>query len=122
MHPMRRQQGLSLFAWLILIALAAFLLVVALKLVPIYLDYFNAVESLEAVAREPGTSKENKRVIWSKIDKRLNLSYVDAVKAEHFQVEVSKGKTILILKWEVREHLFGNLDVVAAFEKRVEAR
>ncbi len=121
MQPIRKQRGLSLFAWLILIALAAFLAVVALKLIPIYLDYFTVSETLEAVAQERGISKENKRVIWSKIDKRLDLSYVDTVKAEHFSVEVRKGTTTLILKWEVREHLFGNLDIVAAFEKRVQA-
>jgi hypothetical protein len=119
---MRRQHGLSLFAWLILIALAAFLAVVGLKLIPIYLESFEVASTLEAVAQEPGISKENKRVIWSKINKRLDVSYVDAVKPEHFSVEVKKGKTTLVLEWEVREHLFGNLDVVAAFDKRAEVR
>jgi Tfp pilus assembly major pilin PilA len=119
---MRRQHGLSLFAWLILIALAAFLAVVALKLIPVYLDYLSVSDSLEAVAKEPGIRKENKRIIWSKISKRLDLSYVDSVKPEHFSVEVKKGKTTLVLQWEVREHLFGNLDVVATFDKRAEVR
>lgn len=122
MHSMRRQHGLSLFAWLILIALAAFLAVVALKLIPIYIDYFSVADTLEAVAQERGVDKENKRVIWSKISKRLDLSYVDTVKPEHFSVEVKKGKTTLVLEWEVREHLFGNLDIVAVFSKRAEVR
>ena len=94
----------------------------ALKLIPIYIDYFSVSDTLEAVAQERGISKENKRVIWSKISKRLDLSYVDAVKPEHFSVEVKKGKTTLVLEWEVREHLFGNLDIVAVFNKRAEVR
>jgi Tfp pilus assembly major pilin PilA len=122
MYSMRRQHGLSLFAWLILIALAAFLAVVALKLIPIYLKSFEVAKTLDAVAQEPGIKKENKRIIWSKINKRLDVSYVDFVKPEHFSVEVKKGKTTLILQWEVREHLFGNLDVVATFDKRAEVR
>lgn len=122
MHRIGRQKGLSLLGWLTVIALAGFLAVVGLKLVPVYLEYFTVAEALEAVAQEKAVSKENKRMVWERISKRLDISYVGSVKAEHFSVEVKKGKTTLVLKWERREHLFGNLDIVAAFEKRVEAR
>lgn len=121
MNLKHKQRGLSFIGWLVLIAILAFFTVAGLRLTPLYMEYFTVSKVLEAVAAESGISKKSRRVVWSKIDKRLYINGVKAVEPENFSIDIQQGETSYTIEYEVRTGLIGNLDVVAMFKKTVKA-
>lgn len=117
-----RQAGMSYFGWLIAIGLAGVIVVVGLRLMPIYLEYFTVKTTLENVAAEAGVSKKSKRYIWDRIEKRFDVNDVTGIKIDNLTVEIDNNNmATLRIAYEKRSKLIGNLDVVAVFDTQVKA-
>ncbi|MBD3619129.1 MAG: DUF4845 domain-containing protein [Chromatiales bacterium] len=117
-----RQAGMSYFGWLIAIGLAGVIVVVGLRLMPIYLEYFTVKTTLENVAAEAGVSKKSKRYIWDRIEKRFEVNDVTGIKIDNLTVEIDNNNmATLRIAYEKRSKLIGNLDVVAVFDTQVKA-
>lgn len=117
-----RQAGMSYFGWLIVIGLAGVIVVVGLRLVPIYLEYFTVKTTLESVAAEAGVSKKSKRYIWDRLQKRFDVNDVTGIKIDDLTIEIDdNGMATLRIAYEKRSKLIGNLDVVAVFDTQVKA-
>lgn len=121
MNLKQQQKGLSLIAWLVVIAVLAFFTVSGLRLFPLYMESFTVSSVLDAVASESGVSKLNKRAVWSRIEKRLDVNSINNVGVDNFSIDVTKGVTTYTIAYEVRTVFMGNLDVVAVFEKSAKA-
>ena len=117
-----RQAGMSYFGWLIAIGLAGVIVVVGLRLMPIYLEYFTVKTTLENVAAEAGVSKKSKLYIWDRLQKRFQVNDVSGIKIDNLTVEIDNNNmATLRISYEKRSKLIGNLDVVAVFDTQVKA-
>lgn len=117
-----RQAGMSYFGWLVAIGLAGVIVVVGLRLMPIYLEYFTVKTTLENVAAEAGVSKKSKRYIWDRLQKRFDVNDVSGIKIDDLTIEIDdNGMATLRIAYEKRSKLIGNLDVVAVFDIQVKA-
>ena len=117
MKSMHHQRGLSLVGWLIVAGLAGFLAIVALKLFPVYMEYWTVRSVMDEVANMPAVDKKSRSYIMSTIGKRLDVNSVQVVKTRDIKYERSdSGGVRLHLKYEVRKPLVGNVDVVVKFE------
>lgn len=117
-----RQAGMSYFGWLVAIGLAGVIVVVGLRLIPIYLEYFTVKTTLENVAAEAGVSKKSKRYIWDRLQKRFDVNDVSGIKIDDLTIEIDdNGMATLRIAYEKRSKLIGNLDVVAVFDIQVKA-
>lgn len=117
-----RQAGMSYFGWLIAIGLAGVIVVVGLRLMPIYLEYFTVKTTLENVAAEAGVSKKSKRYIWDRLQKRFEVNDVTGIKIDNLTIEIDNNNmATLRIAYEKRSKLIGNLDVVAVFDTQVKA-
>jgi len=113
---------LSYFGWLVAIGFAAVIVVVGLRLMPIYLEYFTVKTTLENVAAEAGVSKKSKRYVWDRLQKRFDINDVTGVTMENLTIEVdNSGGATFRISYEKRSKLIGNLDVVAVFDTQVKA-
>ena len=120
--PMRRQAGLSFFGFLGFLLLAGFLAFLAMRLFPVYSEYYNVSTSLKGLAGDPETSGKDPGQIKKMLVKRMEISYVENVKAENIKVSRSGSDTEVTVAYEVRRPLAYNLDYVASFEKTVTLR
>ncbi len=117
MKSMHHQRGLSLVGWLIVAGLAGFLAIVALKLFPVYLEYWTVRTVIDEVANMPAVDKKSRSYIMTTIGKRLDVNSVQTVKPRDIKYErQDSGGVRLHLKYEVRKPLVGNVDVVVKFE------
>jgi hypothetical protein len=114
MTLIERQRGLSLLGFIFLLILALFVAYLGIKLVPIYLNHHSAVSDMRAVAREPGSANTPLNTLRRSLMTRYQISFVDHISAEHITIESGNPPT-LVLKYEVQEHLIGNIDVVVKF-------
>lgn len=113
---LRRQKGLSLIGFLLLLALALFFTYIGMKLVPIYLNHYSVVSAMKGVAEEAGVADMSQARIRNRLFRRLTVNYVYGVEPEH--VTLTRGTSVdLIVDYEIREQMIGNIDVVVKFRR-----
>lgn len=116
----RRQRGLTAIGGLAVLLLIVSGVTLTLKLAPHYLDYYTLQSVLEGLpASEVRTmSRTSLRDTLKKRFKINNLR--DFEISDIITLDRSRDGTVLLLKYERREHLLFNVDVVLTFEKRYE--
>ena len=114
----KRQAGTSLVQWLVLIMIVGTIATMAIRTVPHYIDFYTMVSLVEALPDEQVHSM-TKQKIRDSLKKRFKINNIrDLDPAKVVGIERKRGETTLELEYEVREHLFYNIDVVMSFTKR----
>lgn len=115
----RRQEGLTLLGFLLVVVLIAVIALVGMRLFPIYSEYYNVVGSMESLKNQPGIGAKSPDEVKELFFRRLYVNYVESVERKNVLVSRDGGLHIRV-KYEVRRPLVGNLDVVASFDKTVQ--
>jgi len=123
--PGRYQGGASMWMVMLIVAVLGFAAVFGLKLIPVYLEWWK-VEKAVSGALQPGVGAQSNREIASAIVRRLDIDEVrrmtNATLGE-FMTITKKGNTVtVVIDYDVVEPLFGNLSVMAHFEKTLTAQ
>ena len=84
MIAMHKQRGATFIFWVFFAALVGFLLMLGIKLFPVYYKGFATEKIVEDIALEMQGKKPNKKQLWESIDKRLNVNSINGVQKEHF--------------------------------------
>jgi hypothetical protein len=115
----RKQKGLTLVGFLMVLGLLIFTTYIGLRIGPIYLEYYSVVSAMNGVASERGSAQYTPFEIKRKVLDRLYLSYsAENVQEKHIKV-VRRNGIQLRVTYEVRKPVIGNLDAVASFDKMV---
>lgn len=118
-RAIQSQQGIGLLGLFLLLALIAFCVTVIMKLGPAYMEYLTIRSVMQELNEEPTSVQGGRRSILGAIDKRLNINSVENVSVKDFKLERKDHGYDVNLDYEVREHLFANIDVVLTFNPRV---
>lgn len=113
------QKGLSFVGLLVSLALLAFVVSTAFKLVPHYLDYMSMKKIIETVENNQALDITTVDDFYSYVGKNMqvnNIQDVDLNKA--LKVTVQNGKFNAHLKYEQREPLIQNIDLVMKFDQQ----
>jgi hypothetical protein len=114
---MKRQQGVTAIGWLIILGLVGFFVLLTLKMVPSYLEYYKVVSTLESLESESGLSSP--REIRDLIERRFDISYVSTITHKDVRIQSAGQKYRVTAKYDSIVHLFYNVSVLMAFEKQV---
>jgi membrane protein implicated in regulation of membrane protease activity len=120
MRSMKRQQGVTAIGWLIILGLIGFFVLLTLKMVPSYMEYYKIVSTLESLESE--TSVSSARDITKLIERRFDISYVNTISAKDVRVTSAGPNWRVRAKYDSKVHLFYNVYVVMAFDKQVQVR
>ncbi|MEA3410320.1 MAG: DUF4845 domain-containing protein [Pseudomonadota bacterium] len=115
MKSMQRQNGASFLLWLVLIGILGFGMVVGFKLFPVYLNGYAVEKILTEVAQEAKGKGYNKKIIWKSISKRLDVNSISDVTYDNLSFKRETGNSTIGIDYEVRKHLFANIDAVIVF-------
>ena len=113
-----REQGITLVGFLLGLALLAFALVMGMKIVPMYTEYYNVSKVLDDISKENDLANKTNYQIKTALFRRLQTTYVTNVTEKHIRI-VRKNGVHLRITYEVRKGLIANLDVVGRFDKEV---
>ena len=116
----RHQKGMTAIGWLLVLALIAFFTLITLRLVPLYLEYSKIVSVLESLKNEPNITSQSRTEIIGLVSRRFDVNDVRNVDPKIVKVSKDKGIMTVSIDYERRQHLAGNIDVVATFDKKVE--
>ena len=120
MDRWHHQRGMTAIGWLLVLGLIGFFTLITLKLVPLYMEFGKVVSVLESMQNEPGITGKTRGEIINLASKRFDINDVNNVDPKLIKVSKDKGVLTISIKYERREHLMGNIEVIATFDKQVE--
>ena len=114
-----KQQGLSTLGLLGILLLGSFLLIVATRVGPLYLDNFFAQASLNSLEKEP-LGELSDAQIKSKLADFFSVNNVRDVNAKKALINRTKKQITVELDYERRVYFLPNVDVVVSFKNKYE--
>jgi hypothetical protein len=117
MQTLKRQKGMTAIGWLIVLGLIGFFVLLTLRMLPSYLEYYKIVSSLDSLQSETGL--DSPAAIRRLLDRRFNISYVEVIQPTDVIIKPVGPNFQVIADYESRKHIFGNVDVVMSFYKEV---
>jgi len=114
-----RQRGITLIGGLLWLIIAAFVALIVLRVVPIYIDYFTIITTLQGLKKEPQVGQMSADDIYRTIERRFDISYVQVIKPQQIKIRKQGNNRVLDLIYEDRRPLIGNLDIVAKFNDTI---
>lgn len=108
------QRGLTMLGFLITLCLVIFFAFCAMKIVPMYIQFYSVKQILATVANNPeaATGKDKIRALFSR---SLQIDYVNGITPDMLKIETTDGGYNLVMDYERREPLMANIDVVGKF-------
>ena len=116
----RKQSGLSLVGFLVVLAVVGFAAYVGMKLFPMYQEYYSVRSAMKGLANEPGVADMDPAKVQDLFFRRLYINYSENVKPQNVKFERTEGGWRMRVNYEVRRPLVGNLDVVGRFDSTQE--
>ena len=113
----RKQSGLSLVGFLVVLAVVGFAAYIGMKLFPMYQEFYAVQSAMKGLANEPGVADMDPAKVQDLFFRRLYINYSENVKPQNVKFERMEGGWKMRVNYEVRRPLVGNLDVVGKFDK-----
>jgi hypothetical protein len=114
----RNQKGMTLIGFIIVLSIALFVSYLGMKIGPIYVDYYGVVKAMDEMATKSGNAKRSPAQLRTILRDRLYMNYSTVLKTSEIKIKRSDG-LVMRVKYDVREPLLGNLDVIVSFDNSV---
>ena len=118
-NSLRRQGGLTLVGFMVYVVFGASLLLVALRVAPIYMENMKLKSILDEVGESFATesSAASKTSIKQKLIKRFTINSVNAIKIKDIEIERDGDFWVVDAGYEKRVNLVRNIDIVVDFHQ-----
>ena len=120
MHSLHQQKGVTAIGWLIILGLIGFFVLLTLKMLPSYMEYYKINSTLETMTKDSGF--ESQAEIRDKAERRFDISYVNTITPKDLIIKPYGQSWLVTAKYESRVHLFFNVSVVMDFNKQVKVK
>lgn len=115
-RPLQSQQrGLSMIGFLFVAAVLVVVAMLAMKLVPAYIEFFSVKKILATMGQESDFRSKSNAEIRSDFVRRANVGYATVVKPEDLAIDRSGGVPVVSADYEFRTRLVGNVSLVVDF-------
>ena len=111
---MGNQRGVSLTGLIITLAVLGFIVVMAAKLMPAYVEFFT-VKKMFAAMEQAGDLKGTVRDIRRSFDTRNAIEDVKSVKGEDLEITKEGGETVITATWSTKVSLVSNASACLDF-------
>ncbi len=119
----RSQQGLSILGWLVTLAVVAFFVSTAFKVLPHYLDYMSMEKIITSVETDKALEVRTVGDFYNHLSRGMQVNNIrDLNLRDAVKVSLENNEFRVHLKYEKREPLIENLDLVVNFDKEFRVR
>lgn len=119
----RSQQGLSVLGWLVTLAVVAFFASTAFKVLPHYMDYMSMEKIITSVETDKAADVRTVGDFYNHLSKGMQVNNIrDLNLRDAVKVTLENNEFRVHLKYEKREPLIENLDLVVNFDKEFRVR
>jgi hypothetical protein len=119
---MRKQHGITLIGFAIVLIIVGFFAYAAMKLVPVYSEYFGVVKSLKSLQSDAGIQNMGIEEIRRKLDTIFDVQYVDETDVPLSAVTLitANGQHSLNVAYSVQKPFIYNIDLLVHFDYTVD--
>jgi hypothetical protein len=123
MKSAHSQKGMSILSWLMVLAFIAFFASAVFKMLPHYLDYMSLEKIITSVETEPSMDIRSVGAFYGHVMKGMDVNAIrDLNIKEALKVTIENNEFKAHLKYERREPLIQNIDLVVRFDKEFRVR
>jgi hypothetical protein len=112
---MKKQKGLTLISWLAIIGLLLFNAIIAMNVVPVYINDHSVKTLMESLESDSSLRGATPRKIKETIAKRLRVNNVYSISKDDIKLLKSKKGYVVSIDYEPRGRLIGSLDYIVSF-------
>jgi len=114
----KAQRGLSILGFVLVAAVVVIFAMVGFRVTPAYVEYFSVKKALEDTMRGENVDPNIPQSFRSALERRLQTSYVENVKAADAVLSRQGNQLVAELSWERRLHMVANAYILLEFEAR----
>lgn len=118
----RQQRGLSMVGLLLWGIVIVFVALVAMKLVPAYVEFFEIKKILKDMGGESGFNNMSNAEIRERFAKRAMIDNISTVKPGDLEISREGGKTVVAVDYSFQTELVGNVSLLANFSASSDSR
>lgn len=107
-----RQRGITLIGMLLMVVVLAFMALIAMKVIPMYINYFTIKTTIENIRKEPQLAQMSPIDIQNAIQKRFDIGYVEKITAKDLKIRNERTGRVIELVYAEEQPLFYGLFVV----------
>jgi hypothetical protein len=113
---LNKQRGMSMISWLIVIAFLLFQGIMAMRIIPVYINDASVSSVMKKLPGDSTLSNASVRVIRDTIEKRLKINNIYDIDRSDIVIKPARGGYDVTLDYESRGNLIGNMDYVISFK------
>ncbi len=113
---MHKQRGVSMFGFLLIAILVIMFAMLAMKLIPAYVEFFSVKKILNAMGQDSEIKSMSNAEIRNSFAKRADVGYVTVVKPEDLDIERTGGNMVISTEYEYRTPLVANISLIVDFK------
>lgn len=119
---MHHQRGMSLVGWLIVLAFIGCIALVVIRVVPVYAEAWTVRSVINGLQEDRDLARSDRNAILRSLQKRLEINNVRSVGRDDITIQAADGGTEVVIDYETRFPLIGNIDGIAHFRNTVTIR
>lgn len=119
---LRKQKGLTLISWMIVISIALFFVMIGIKMVPTYMENYSVKQVLADLEEDRRVREMSRGELKKIILKRFKINGVYNFKREDLEIAATKDGTKVSMNYEVRKKVIGNVSILMEFSESVSFR
>lgn len=116
------QRGVTIIQIILLVLIISFISIIGIRLAPPYFENAQISTALKEIAKDPEVRNYSTSDIREKLSRHFYINNIKNADAKSLKVEKTNGRTELILDYEVRVEVIGNVDAVLKFKNEVFAQ
>ncbi len=113
---MHKQRGVSMLGFMFIAVVVILAAMLAMKLVPAYIEFFSVKKILNAMGQDSETKAMSNADIRSSFAKRADVGYVTVVKPTDLDIDRTGGSMVISTEYEYRTPLVANISLVVDFK------
>jgi hypothetical protein len=118
---LKKQRGLTMISWVFILGLIGIQAILAMRIVPVYIGFNTVKHIMNSLPDDPAVRSMSAKQLKRYISKRLKVDNMYELSRNRDAFKFVKKKTglTLVLHYEERGAILGNLEFVASFDHQV---
>lgn len=113
-------RGITLIGFLVVLVVIGFFAYVAMRLIPIYLEFHTVSAAMDKVKSDARLQNAQPIDIRKAFMKYLEVDYVTSIGDQHVTVSRERGRPVLRVKYQIEKPFFDKIYFVGKFDRSVE--
>ena len=109
-----------MISWMLVLVITVVLGTAAIRIIPAYMEYGTINTAINNTLQDNRIGMQSDQEVRQALGRRFDINNVNSISPNDVAISKQGGMLYLSIDYEVRESLFGNVDLVISFQKDYE--